>query len=227
MSVRGVIGKSLLLFALLLMAFGLVWDQVAAHPAQVFGVKTTWVMIGAAIIGLLAALCGGFLHRTAVIAAPIYALAQGVFLAIISWQYQQMYHGLPLLAAGFTITTLGGMLLLYNLKIVRASPMFIMVIVGSTVGLMLGIGLLALLNMFGIAQGATAALYGNGPIGIGFSILCVGLASFNLIINFHVIDEGERGRLPRHMEWVASLGLMTTLVWLYIEILQLLAKLRR
>jgi uncharacterized YccA/Bax inhibitor family protein len=227
MTVRGTTEKCVILFVLLLTTFGLAWMQLEANPTQVFGIPTTWALIGSAVLAIIAALVGGFAHRTAPVAAPIYALLKGVVLGIISWRYQQMYQGLPPLAAAFTITTLGGMLLLYNLRIVRATPTFIRTIVGATVGLLLGVGALALLNLFGVAQGATAALYGNGPIGIGFSILCVGLAAFNLIVDFHVIEEGERQRLCRHMEWVGALGLVVTLAWLYIEILRLLSKLRR
>ena len=227
MTIRGTINKCLGLFTLLLLTFALTWDQLAAHPAQVFGIPTMWAILGGAIIGLLAACCASFFPRTAVVAAPLYALVKGVVLAGISWRYQQMYHGLPLLAAGLTITTLGGMLALYQFRIIRATPMFITCIIGATVGLGLGVGLLMLLNAFGIAQGASAALYGNGAIGIAFSVFCVGLAAFNLILDFHVIESGEAGRVPRHMEWVAALGLVVTLVWLYIEIMRLLAKLRR
>lgn len=227
MSVRGTINKCLGLFALLLLTFALTWDQLAAHPGMIFGLPAMGVLLGGMIIALLSACCASFFPRTAVVAAPLYALVKGVVLAAISWRYQQMYHGLPLLAAGLTITTLGGMLALYQFRIIRASPMFITCIVGATVGLGLGVALLMLLNVFGIAQGASAALYGNGAIGIAFSVFCVGLASFNLILDFHVIESGEEGRLPRHMEWVAALGLVVTLVWLYIEILRLLSKFRK
>ena len=99
-------------------------------------------------------------------------------------------------------------------------------VMGATVGLFLGVGILALLGLFGIGEGIRGALYGAGPIGIGFSVICIALAALNLVIDFKVIEDGAEQRAPKYMEWVGAFGLLVTLVWLYIEILRLLAKLR-
>jgi uncharacterized YccA/Bax inhibitor family protein len=100
-------------------------------------------------------------------------------------------------------------------------------VIGATVGLFLGVAVLMVLNLFGIGGGIIGALYGNGPIGIGFSVVCIGLAAFNLVVDFAVIEQGAQQRLPKYMEWVGAFGLMVTLVWLYIEILRLLSKLKQ
>jgi uncharacterized YccA/Bax inhibitor family protein len=167
-----------------------------------------------------------FAKRLAMPLALGYAVAEGLLLGGFTMFMQARYPGLPLLAAGFTTGTLLAMLILYRTGVIKASSGFMKGMAAAMGGLMLGLGILFLLNLFGIGGGITGALYGNGPIGIGFSVVCIGLAALCLVVDFAVIEQGARDGAPKYMEWVGAFGLLVTLVWLYIEILNLLAKLR-
>lgn len=225
MTVNGAVVKTGFFLLVMLLVFAATWDSLE-RTKLIFSLAVGPALIGSAIVGLVLALIAGFFPRSTAITGTLYVVCQGVLLGGVSYLYNVQYKGLPLLAAALTIGTLMGMLFLYTQRIIRATPMFIKVIVGATVGLAIGVGILFLLNMFGIATGMKTALYGAGPIGIGFSILCVGLAAFNLILDFNFIESAAASKRPKYMEWVGALALIITLVWLYLEILRLLSKLR-
>ncbi|MEK7411713.1 MAG: Bax inhibitor-1/YccA family protein [Planctomycetota bacterium] len=227
MTVDGTVTKTGFLLVILLATVGLMWNAFWNGGAIDMKAVMPW-LIGGSIGGLILALVGMFAPRWAMLTGTLYAVAQGLVIGGLTMFFESMpaYHGLALTAAAFTAATLIGMLILYRTGIIKATPGLIKGIIMATAGLMLGIGILFLLNLFGIGGGIVATLYGNGPIGIGFSVLCVGLAAFNLIVDFHVIEEGAKHNAPKYMEWVGAFGLLVTLVWLYIEILRLLAKLR-
>jgi uncharacterized YccA/Bax inhibitor family protein len=225
MTVTGAIQKTAILLGILILTFGATWDSLAT-TSLIFGMSVMPVLIGSMIVAFVCALIGSFVPRAAMPVSIIYALVKGVLLGAVSYMFNQKFHGLPLLAATLTVGTLTGMLFLYTQRIIRASPMFIKCVAGATLGLVIGVLLLSVLNLFGAANGITASLYGNGPIGIGFSLVCVGLAAFNLILDFHFIETGAANRAPKYMEWVSALALLITLVWLYLEILRLLSKLQ-
>lgn len=225
MSVAGAIKKAGFLMVLLLLSFGATWDSLA-RTFLIFGLNPMPTLMAVMIGALVTALIACFFPRTSPITGSIYAVLKGCLLGGLSYQFNERFQGLPLMAATLTVGTLIGMLVLYTSRTIRVTPMFIKVIVGATVGLMLGVGILMLLNAFSVGLGISAALYGNGWIGIGFSLVCVGLASFNLILDFHVIEQGATNRAPKYMEWVGALGLVITLAWLYLEILRLLSKLQ-
>ncbi len=226
MTINGAVVKTGFFLLLMMLMFAATWDSLE-RTKLIFSMAVGPALIGSAIAGLVLALIAGFFPRSTPLTGSLYVLCQGILLGGVSYLYNTHYKGLPLLAAALTIGTLMGMLFLYTQRIIRATPMFIKVIVGATVGLAIGVGLLFLLNMFGLITGVTGALYGSGPIGIGFSLLCVGLAAFNLIVDFDFIEKAAENRQPKYMEWVGALALVVTLVWLYLEILRLLAKLRQ
>ena len=225
MTINGAIKKTGFLMLILILTFGATWDSLS-RTHLVFGMALGPAILVAAITGVVLVLIAMFAPRTTAVTGTLYALAEGLVLGAISWIYNEKFHGLPILAAALTIGTLVGMLFLYTNRILQATPMFTKVIVGATAGLALGIGLLFILNLFSVGQGLTGALYGSGWIGIGFSVVCVGLAAFNLIVDFGFIESAAQAKAPKYMEWVGALGLVITLVWLYLEILRLLAKLQ-
>ena len=226
MTVNGAVKKTGFFLVLLILTFAMTWQSLDSTKL-IFGMAVGPTLLISAIAGLICAAIGCFFPRSAAIVGTLYVLCEGVLLGGVSWMYNAQYKGLPLLAAALTIGTLMGMLLLYTQRIIRATPMFIKVVVGATVGLALGVGILMLLNFFGVATGISGALHGSGPIGIGFSLVCVGLAAFNLVLDFHFIEEGAKNQVPKYFEWVSALALTITLVWLYLEILRLLAKLQK
>lgn len=225
MTVDGAAVKTSFLVLIMLAVITVMWSQFWAGKATPFQ-QLQGYAIGGGIGGLVLVLIGVFLPRFSAVLSIAYAICQGLLLGAITMIFEVRYPGLPLLAATFTSATLLGMLMLYKFGIIKASNGFMRGVMGATAGLALGVGMLFLLNMFGIGTGMRATLYGSGPIGIGFSILCVGLAALNLVVDFGMIEEGAKRRAPKYMEWVGAFGLLVTLVWLYIEILRLLAKLR-
>lgn len=225
MTINGTVMKTGFLLAVMLFVMWFMFDRFwnlgkpNVEMVQPF-------MIGGAIGGLVLVLITMFAKRLAMVTGTLYAVAQGLFLGGLTMFMEAQYPGLPLLAAAFTVGTLLGMLMLYRSGVIKATSGFMKGVMGAVAGLMLGLGLLWLLSIFGIGTGILAALYGNGPIGIGFSVLCIVLAALSLVVDFKVIEDGARERAPKWMEWLGAFGLMVTLVWLYVEILRLLAKLR-
>ncbi len=225
MTVNGTIAKTGVLLALLMLTIGWMWmafwNRGNIEPARFIP-----FLIGGGIVGFLAVIINSFVPRFAMVTGGVYAIAEGLVLGGVTMLVEAKYPGLPLIAACFTVATLLAMLLLYRTGIIKASNGFIRGVMAATFGLVIGIGIMWLLSMFGIGGGLVASLYGNGPIGIGFSVVCVTLAALNLVVDFAFIERGSQQGLPKHMEWVAAIGLLVTLIWLYFEILRLLSKLR-
>jgi len=226
MTVNGAVTKTGILLILMLAAGAGMWVKFWNHGAiDVQGAIP--FAIGGAIGGLLFTFVISFFPKTAGFIAPLYAICEGLFLGAITMIFNRQFPGLPLEAGCLTTATLLGMLFLYQAHIIRATPMLVRGVMIGLFGLVFGSVALWVLGMFGIGSGVVAAINGNGMIGIGFSVFCVGLAALSLVMNFAIIEQGARDRAPRGMEWYAAFGLMVTLVWLYIEILVLLSKLQR
>ncbi|MBA3846813.1 MAG: Bax inhibitor-1/YccA family protein [Planctomycetes bacterium] len=226
MTANGTVTKTGILLLVMMATLAWAWSAFWNDGAPNFNAFKPF-FLGGAIVGLIAVLIGTFVPKLAMPMGFVYALAEGLFLAGVTMMFEVRYPGLPMLAACFTTATLLSMLLLYRAGIIKASPGFVRGVIAATGGLFLGVALLMLLNVFGIGGGIRGALYGNGAIGIGFSVLCVGLAALNLVIDFDFIENGAKRGMAKRYEWLGALGLLVTLVWLYIEILRLLGKLRR
>jgi uncharacterized YccA/Bax inhibitor family protein len=228
MTVRGVVLKTSILLVVVMGVLGLTWDQIQ-KSGSFFGIAPMHALIGSGIGSLVLVLIMRFMPRAAAVLGILYAALEGVFLGVLTLFIEARFsgQGLPLLAAGLTATTLFGMLMLYMTGIIRATPLFVKIVGGAILGLVLGVvGLMVLAWIFPWAQELRSTLYGSGPIGIGFSLFVVGLAAFTLVLDFDFIERGAKGGLPKYMEWVGAFGLLVTLVWLYVEILILLSKLR-
>jgi uncharacterized YccA/Bax inhibitor family protein len=153
-----------------------------------------------------------------------YSLCEGFVLGMLSHLIDAQYKGVAIEAVLATIGVFAVMLLLYGLRILRATPKFVKGITAAMVGI-LGIYLVQLVsNLFG---SSTNNFTSHSPLSIGFSLIVVAVASLRLIIDFDLIERGSKEGAPRYMEWYAAFGLIVGLVWLYIEILSLLAKLQR
>jgi uncharacterized YccA/Bax inhibitor family protein len=224
MTVGGAVQKTIMLAMILFVLMGVSWYELG-QDGLFFGINPTMALLGSGVLGLVTILAATFVKSIVVPAAFIYAVLEGVFLGVLTFIVNGLYPGLPLIAGGATATTMVGVLILYQLGILRATPAFIKIVIGATVGLLLFVGFTFLLSLFGMT-GIRETIYGSGPIGIGFSLFCVGLAALNLVIDFHVIEQGAEQRAPKRMEWHAALGLLVTLIWLYVEILRLLMKLQ-
>lgn len=164
-----------------------------------------------------------FSPKTAPVAAPIYAAFEGMFLGAISGLISGQFQGIVLQAAMLTVGVLVAMLLAYSSGLVRATEKFKMGVLAATGAVCMVYLATMVLGLFGVA---IPYIHAAGPIGIGFSVVVVVIAALNLVLDFDVIEQGARSGAPKYMEWYSAYGLLATLVWLYIEIVRLLIKLR-
>jgi uncharacterized YccA/Bax inhibitor family protein len=218
MTVDGTINKSGILGVLLALAFAFTWSgltQAAAPPEAP-------IMIGL-FGGLILALVICFKPATAPFLAPVYALVEGFVLAAISYPLEQMYPYIVLQAATMTIATFLGLLFAYKTRLIVVNNTFRAVVVGAT----MTIFLYYLAGMAALFFHVTLPGLGfqGGLLSIGISVVFVIVASLNLVLDFDFIA-GNAGSAPKYMEWYGAFSLLVTLVWLYLEILRLLAKLR-
>jgi len=164
-----------------------------------------------------------FKKQWAPITAPLYALAQGALLGGISAMFEMRYKGIAIQAVMLTFGTLVAMLLAYRTGLIRVNDKFRLGVVAATGGIALFYLVQLVLGFFGITF---HTINSGSPIGIGFSLLVVGIAALNLVLDFDLIEQGARYNAPKYMEWYSAFALMITLVWLYLEILRLLSKMR-
>lgn len=177
--------------------------------------------------GLALALVMAFKPKWASVLAPAYAILQGLFVGSISAMYDYTYPGLPLQAVALTLLVSLIMFLVYRFRIIKVTSKLRTVVVVATSAVAIFYLIQWLTYSFGGTAIASSFTNSNTPLSIGFSLLMVVLASFNLLLNFDTVEKGVEMRAPRHMEWYSAFGLMVTVVWLYLELLRLLSKFQR
>jgi uncharacterized YccA/Bax inhibitor family protein len=176
----------------------------------------------AALIGFVLALVTVFKPKMGHVTVPAYAVAQGIFLGVISMIFNAQYPGIVVQAVFLTFGTLGALLLAYMSGLIKATENFKLGIVAATGG----IAFLYLINMvMGFFGSQISVISSNDTMGIIFSGVVVVIAALNLVLDFDFIEEGAEMGAPKYMEWYGAFGLLVTLIWLYLEILRLLAKL--
>ncbi len=219
MTLQGTVNKTAILLSLALLSAFWVWRQFFIYESP----QISMYLWGGAIGGLIAAMIAIFKPTTAPIAAPIYALLEGLFLGGISSFMEARFPGIVIQAVGLTFGTLFALLFAYKTGLIRATENFKLGVAAATGGIFLMYMANIILGFFGMN---VPFIHDNGIIGIGISGFIVIIAALNLVLDFDFIEHGVEQGAPRFMEWRAALGLMITLVWLYIEILHLLSKLR-
>jgi uncharacterized YccA/Bax inhibitor family protein len=232
MTVNGTITKTALLFVLLLASATVGWIQTGgpeivtdSNGQQIYEYNIPALAWVGVIVGFGLALLLMFRPHLAKFVAPIYAIAQGFFLGAISRMYETFYDGIVVQAAGATIAVFGVMLLLYRTRIIKVTERFRTIVTAATLGIMVFYGVCFLIRLF---AGSDSISFLSSPslLGIGFSVLVAGLAAFNLALDFDFIERGSKMGLDKNFEWYGAFGLLVTIVWLYLEMLRLLAKLR-
>jgi uncharacterized YccA/Bax inhibitor family protein len=221
MTASGAMTASMVMLVLLVAAAVFGWSMV--DEPRVGAVQFPgWIFV-AAIVGFICAIVPAFKPQLARFLAPVYAIAQGVFVGAISHAYNIEYDGIVVQAIGATLAVFGVMLVLYRTGVIKVTDKFRRVVLGAMLGLLAFYLVSFLFSIFG----GTVSFFESGSLlGIGISVFAAGLAALNLAMDFDFIERGEREGLPKAMEWYAALGLMVTLVWLYLEMLRLLAHLR-
>lgn len=219
MTVNGAINKTFILFGLLLISSLIVWDLFYK------GYTDKVMMLGGVgfVVSIISFIVIMVNRKAISIAAPIYAASEGLLLGAISSQIDKIYPGIAIQAISITLMSLFALLFLYRIGAIRCTEKFRSVIFISTFSI-LGIYIINLIGSFFGMQ--IPQIQSSSNIGIGFSLLVVVIASLNLIIDFDFIERGAQNMLGKSYEWYGAFGLMVTLVWLYIEILNLLMKLR-
>jgi uncharacterized YccA/Bax inhibitor family protein len=181
-----------------------------------------WMLIGV-FGGLIFAMVTIFKKEWSPITAPIYALLEGLVLGGLSALMELHYPGIAIQAVGLTFGTLFVLLLAYRSGMIQVTQKFRLGVVAATGGIMVFYLLQMLLSFLGFQF---TSINGSGFIGIGFSLIVVAVAALNLVLDFDFIERGVQYGAPKYMEWYGAFGIIVTLVWLYLEMLRLLSKLR-
>jgi uncharacterized YccA/Bax inhibitor family protein len=222
-TIQGAVSKTFLLLGILSATALYSWNAfgTASFPKALLPIS--------AIGGLIVAMITIFRPTSAPITAPIYAALEGVLLGAISKVYDMQYAarfegtgGIALQAVMLTCGVLFVMLFAYGTRLIRVTEKLTMGIIAATGALGLFYFVTLLLSLFGVHM---PLFWSPTPLGIGFSLLVVGLAAFNLLLDFDFIERAAYSGAPKYMEWYGAFGLMVTLIWLYLEVLRLLAKL--
>ena len=187
-----------------------------------------YVLIGF-IVGLILAIITIFKKEWSPYTVPLYAGFEGLALGGISFIYASMYTGIVQQAIFLTVGIFSALLFAYKTKIIKVTENFKLGLFAATAGIAIFYLISMLLRWIG---GVDLAFFNpnneayGGWMSIGFSLFVVVIASLNLVLDFDFIEEGVEQGAPKYMEWYGTFGLLITLVWLYLEILRLLAKLQ-
>ena len=220
MTINGTLNKLFVMFVLLLVSFAVVWNQYSLGFVDKVNTLTTT----GAIVGFILALIICFTRKAMNILVPIYAFCEGMVLGGISAVFNASMPGIVSQAVAATFFTLFALLALYKAGIIKATETFCSTVIVATIGIALTYLVSIVLSLFGV-HALSAALMSSSPIGIAISAIVCLVAAFNLILDFDFIERGAQMGFGKEMEWYGAFGLMVTLVWLYLEILKLLAKL--
>jgi uncharacterized YccA/Bax inhibitor family protein len=219
MSLQGTATKSLLLVLLTVFSASFTWNAVATGNV---GILMPAVLVGG-IGGFIVALITVFKPKVSPYTGPIYAALEGLLLGGVSAMYNARFQGLPAQAVALTFGVFIALLIVYRTGLIKATENFRLGVVAATGGIMIMYLISFVLSFFGVRM---AFLHDSSPLSIGISLVIVVVAALNLVLDFDFIERGVEHRAPKYMEWYAAFGLLVTLVWLYLEMLRLLAKLQ-
>lgn len=218
MTLQGAVNKTIIMLALVVIGAGYTWNLYYNQgPAAV----QPW-MIGGLIGGLVVALVTIFKPAWSPFTAPVYAVLEGLALGGISAFFEARFPDIVVQAVALTFGVLFCLLIAYKSGMIKVTENFRLGVVAATGGIFLVYMIGFVGSFFGWQM---PYIHESGVIGIGFSLFVVVIASLNLVLDFDFIERGH-GVAPKYMEWYSAFGLIVTLVWLYLEILRLLAKLR-
>jgi len=207
MTVSGAVNKSFILMGIML-------------ATSIIGYSMPALLWPGAIVGLILVVVASFKQHLSPYLAPAYAAFEGLFVGAITMMYASAYNGIIIQAVTLTIAILFMMLFIYKTGIIKVTEKFRMGVMMATGAVFIVYMASWILGMFGVN---IPFLHEGGMMGIGISVVIIGIASFNLLLDFDNFEKGEKFGAPAYMEWFSAMGLLITLVWLYVEILRLLA----
>lgn len=217
MTLSGTVNKCFILVSVAILSAAWAWHLTEMNPS-----KTGGLMALGGIGGFIFALITVFKNAWAPVTAPIYAILEGLFLGAISYMYNLKFDGIVFNAVVLTFGIFFCLLFAYKSRLIKPTENFKLGIAAATGGIMVLYMISMMMNMFG--SGGITMIHDSGMMGIGFSCVVVVIAALNLVLDFDYIEEASAKQLPKYMEWYAAFGLLVTLIWLYLEILRLLAK---
>lgn len=219
MTIEGTVNKTYVLFLLLMVG---VAGAAIADEGALYG-----LMLLGAIGGLVVALATVFRKQWAPITAPLYAVLEGLFVGAISIVMEAAYPGIVIPAVSLTFGTLFALLAAYRSGLIKVTENFKLGVAAATGAIFVVYLAQFVLGLVGVQIGFLHdAIFGAGWLGIGVSVVVIVVAALNLVLDFDFIEQGAAARAPKYMEWYGAFGLLVTLIWLYLEILRLLSKLR-
>jgi len=230
MSIQGVVNKSFFLLFLVFLSASWMWSKIFQPVPQyqdALSYSTTAVMpfmMGGAFIGFILAMVTVFKMQWSKVTAPLYSICEGLFLGGISAIFELRYPGIVLQAVGLTFGVLFSLLLAYKSGFVRVTDKFRLGVTSATMAICLFYLGDLILRFFG---SGIPWIHQGGMLGIGLSLIIVIVAALNLVLDFDLIESLASRGAPKYMEWYGAFALMVTLIWLYLEILRLLAKLNQ
>ena len=219
MTIQGAINKTLILTGIVILCALYTWNLCT----QGFSDKATLMVIAGSIAGLILAIITSFNPKSSPITAPIYAGCEGLVVGAISYAYASLYEGIVVNAITITLITLLSMLLLYKTKTIQATPTFRKIIFTATIA----IAIFYFIGFIGALLNHPMTIFNGSSLGIGVSLLICAVAAFNFILDFDFIEQGQNRNLPGYFEWYGGFALLVTVIWLYLEILRLLAQLNK
>jgi uncharacterized YccA/Bax inhibitor family protein len=221
MTVPGAINKSFLLLVVLLAGAFWPWSQYLSTGDAAVVQPLVWIGI---LGGFVLALIISFKPTTAPYLAVPYAALEGVAMGALSAVLERRFPGIAVQAVGLTFAVFAAMLVAYKTGLIRVTQRFRSVVIGATLGITVFYVVAQVLTLFHVN---TSVLFNGSALSIGISLFVIGFAALNLVLDFDIMESGAAGGAPKYMEWYSAFGLLVTLVWLYLEILRLLASTRR
>ena len=221
MTLDGTVNRTAFLLILTLAGAMYTWDLFYSSNGEAN--LMPWIL-GGCLGGLVVAMVTIFKKTWAPYTAPLYAALEGLFIGGVSAMFEMRFPGIVMQAVGLTFGTLAALLLAYRSGLVRATENFKLGVVAATGGIFLLYMVNLGMRLFGFE--GMGFIHDSSPMGIGFSVVVVIVAALNLVLDFDFIEQGVEAGAPKYMEWYAAFGLLVTLVWLYLELLRLLAKLQ-
>ncbi|HOJ29274.1 MAG TPA: Bax inhibitor-1/YccA family protein [Spirochaetota bacterium] len=221
MTIEGAVNKTIILLLIVVGFATLSWYHI---ENLLFNNYLHMFLIVLSMLGFIVALLTIFMKKLSPWTAPVYSAIQGLFLGIVSMLFEKSFPGIVLQAVGLTFGILFSLLLAYKSGLIKATENFKLGVAAATGGIFVVYLCNFILRFFGID---IPFIHEGGILGILFSLFVVVIAALNLVIDFDFIEKGAEYGAPKYMEWYAAFGLMVTLIWLYLEILRLLAKTRR
>ena len=221
MTLQGTVNKTGILLALVVLSASYTWNIFFQTGNSGSVMPIAW---GGLIVGVIFFVITMFKVQWAGITAPIYAIAQGLFLGAISAILELQFPGIVIQAVSLTFFVAASLLLAYKTGIIKPTQNFVLMIFAATLGIFLTYLSSFIFSLF---TGSSFSIFTDtGWMGIGISLFVVAIAALNLVLDFDIIEQADEQGAPKYMEWFGAMALMATLIWLYIEILRLLMKLR-